>query len=46
VLGGLWFIGGYAWAALSRSERTVSPELMRFHRAEQMARLRRVFAGP
>jgi len=44
VLGGLWFISGYAWAALRRSERTVSPELMRFHRAEQMARLRRVFA--
>jgi GT2 family glycosyltransferase len=44
VLGGLWFIAGYVWAALQRSERSVSPELMRFHRAEQMARLRRVFA--
>lgn len=44
VLGGVWFIAGYVWAALHRSERTVSPELMRFHRAEQMARLQRVFA--
>jgi len=43
VLGGLWFIAGYAWAALGRSERTVSSELMHFHRAEQMARLRQVF---
>jgi glycosyltransferase involved in cell wall biosynthesis len=40
VLGGLWFVAGYVWAALHRSERTVSSELMRFHRAEQMARLR------
>jgi glycosyltransferase involved in cell wall biosynthesis len=40
ILGGLWFIAGYVWTALLRSERTVSPELMRFHRAEQMDRLR------
>ena len=44
VLGGLWFIAGYAWAALHRSDRIVSRELMRFHRCEQMARLQRVFA--
>jgi glycosyltransferase involved in cell wall biosynthesis len=43
VLGGLWFIAGYVWASLHRSERTVSHELMRFHRAEQMARLRQIF---
>ena len=43
VLGGVWFIAGYVWAALHRSERTVSHELMRFHRAEQMARLRSIF---
>jgi glycosyltransferase involved in cell wall biosynthesis len=43
VLGGLWFIGGYFWAALHRSERTVSSELIQFHRAEQMARLRGLF---
>jgi len=45
MLGGLWFITGYAWAALLGSERVVRPELMRFHRAEQIARLRRIFAG-
>jgi hypothetical protein len=27
---------------LRRSERAVSPELMRFHRGEQMARLRSI----
>jgi glycosyltransferase involved in cell wall biosynthesis len=43
VLGGLWFIAGYTWAALRRSERAVSRELMQFHRAEQMTRLRQVF---
>jgi glycosyltransferase involved in cell wall biosynthesis len=43
ILGGLCFIGGYAWAALSRSERAVSGELMQFHRIEQMARMRRAF---
>lgn len=45
ILGGLSFIAGYACAALARSERVVSQELIRFHRAEQMARLRRVFTG-
>ena len=45
VLGGLWFIAGYVWTASRRSERAVSADLMGFHRAEQMARLRRVFRG-
>jgi glycosyltransferase involved in cell wall biosynthesis len=44
VLGGLWFIAGYVWAASHRSERAVSPELMHFHRGEQMARLRQIFS--
>jgi glycosyltransferase involved in cell wall biosynthesis len=39
ILGGLCFIAGYTWAALVRSERAVSGELIQFHRAEQMARL-------
>jgi len=30
---------GYAWAALRRTDRPVTPELMRFHRAEQMQKL-------
>jgi glycosyltransferase involved in cell wall biosynthesis len=44
ILGGLCFIAGYAWAALRRSERAVSRELMQFHRVEQMARLRRALS--
>jgi len=43
ILGGLWFIAGYTCAAVRRSQRAVSQELIRFHRAEQMARLRSVF---
>jgi poly-beta-1,6-N-acetyl-D-glucosamine synthase len=42
VLGGVCFVSGYIGAALRRSERAVSPELMRFHRGEQMARLRSI----
>jgi glycosyltransferase involved in cell wall biosynthesis len=43
VLGGLCFIVGYVWTALLRNERAVSRELLQFHRAEQMARLRGIF---
>jgi glycosyltransferase involved in cell wall biosynthesis len=43
ILGGLWFISGFVWTALCRKERAVTPELMAFHRDEQMGRLRRVF---
>jgi glycosyltransferase involved in cell wall biosynthesis len=42
VIGGLWFISGYLWAAVRRSERATSRELMNFHRGEQVARLKRV----
>lgn len=37
---GASLLAGYTWALLRRVERPVSPELMRFHRAEQMARLK------
>ena len=43
ILGGLWFITGFMSAALRRADRVVSPELMQFHRSEQMDRLRRIF---
>jgi glycosyltransferase involved in cell wall biosynthesis len=46
LLGGLWFLAGYWWAGLTRMPRPVSPELMAFHRGEQMARLRRLFSRP
>lgn len=40
ILGGLWFIAGFAWAWITRMPRPVSPELIAFHRAEQLARMR------
>jgi glycosyltransferase involved in cell wall biosynthesis len=45
LVGGLSLFGGYAWATLSRMPRAVSPELMRFHRAEQMRKLRAVIGS-
>ena len=42
ITGGLALLLGYTWAALRRVERPVSPELMRFHRQEQMKKLRTV----
>jgi len=40
VFGGLFFLAGYVWAFLKQMPRAVTPELMAFHRGEQMARLR------
>jgi glycosyltransferase involved in cell wall biosynthesis len=40
--GGIALFLGYSWAAIKRVERPVTPELMRFHRREQMARLRTI----
>jgi glycosyltransferase involved in cell wall biosynthesis len=42
VLGGLSLMLGYLWAMLTRTPRLVSPELMAFHRSEQLARLRKM----
>lgn len=39
LLGG-YFIAGFVWAAITRMHRPVSPELMAFHREEQMSRLK------
>ncbi len=44
LLGGLALLLGYVWAALRRVNRAVSPELMRFHRHEQMKKLRAIFS--
>lgn len=41
VFGGLALGAGYAWALLRRCERPVSPELIKFHRREQLQRLLR-----
>jgi biofilm PGA synthesis N-glycosyltransferase PgaC len=43
LLGGLALLSGYVWAALRRTQRAVTPELMRFHRREQMKKLRAIF---
>jgi len=45
VLGGLALMLGYLSCWLSGERRPVSEELMRFHRAEQMARLKRFLGG-
>jgi hypothetical protein len=45
VLGGLALLAGYCWATMSRMPRAVSPDLMRFHRAEQMRKLRAVLGS-
>lgn len=42
VIGGALLFAGYAWAALTRVERPMSPDLIRFHRREQMQRLRHI----
>lgn len=42
-LGGLAVAAGYLWAWSRNRERPVPPELVTFHRREQMQRLRRLF---
>jgi glycosyltransferase involved in cell wall biosynthesis len=43
ILGGLVLLAGYCWAAVRRVKRPISPELMRFHRREQMKKLGAIF---
>jgi glycosyltransferase involved in cell wall biosynthesis len=43
LIGGLALLSGYCWAAIRRMERPVSRELMRFHRREQMKKLKAIF---
>jgi biofilm PGA synthesis N-glycosyltransferase PgaC len=43
ILRGLAIETGYLWAYLKRAERPVSGELMKFHRREQMQRLKAKF---
>lgn len=46
VIGGLYFVAGYWWSLINQIKRPVSPELIAFHRAEQLARLRRLWQRP
>jgi hypothetical protein len=41
LLGGLLLLAGYGSAWITRVQRPVSRELIRFHQREQMQRLRR-----
>jgi hypothetical protein len=43
VLGGVALLAGYATGFLRRTERPVSNDLMRFHRREQMLKLKAIF---
>lgn len=45
VIGGLALISGYAWSWIRGHKRAVPDELMRFHRQEQMHRLRLLIIG-
>ncbi len=45
LLGSAALAGGYAWALVRRINRPVSPELMRFHRREEMRKLKRILAS-
>jgi biofilm PGA synthesis N-glycosyltransferase PgaC len=42
LAGGVALLLGYGWAAIRRVERPVTPDLMRFHRREQMKKLKAV----
>jgi glycosyltransferase involved in cell wall biosynthesis len=46
IVGGASVMAGYSWAWMRRQERPVSTQLIRFHRQEQMARLRRFLRLP
>ena len=43
LIDGLALLSGYCWAALRRMKRPITPELMGFHRREQMKKLRAIF---
>jgi glycosyltransferase involved in cell wall biosynthesis len=45
LLGGLAVLAGYVSAAARRMQRAVSPELMRFHRREQMHKLKTILGS-
>lgn len=44
LLGGLSLIAGYSWAMVSRKHRPIPDALVRFHRGEQAARLRKILS--
>ena len=45
VIGGVALFAGFVAGFLTRAERPVSPELMRFHRSEQMLKLKTILSS-
>jgi biofilm PGA synthesis N-glycosyltransferase PgaC len=45
IVGGALLVLGYWWAWITRAQRPITQELMKFHRHEQMRRLREYLAG-
>jgi rhamnogalacturonyl hydrolase YesR len=45
VIGGLLLLSGYTYQLIKRQQRPVSRELVEFHRAEQLGRLKRAAVG-
>lgn len=45
LVGGVALLVGYSYACLSRMHRPVSPNLMKFHRHEQMQKLRQILSN-
>jgi hypothetical protein len=43
LIGGLALFAGYLWAAVRRVKRPVPAELVKFHRADQMRKLKNIF---
>lgn len=43
LIGGAALFAGFCWAAISRQKRPVSDELVRYHRADQMNKLKNIF---
>ncbi len=44
IVGGVALIAGYAWAMLTRKQRPISDALVRFHRSEQVTRMKYMIA--
>lgn len=44
IIGGLFLIVGYVWGFITRVEKPLSSEVIRFHRQEQMTRLRELIS--
>jgi hypothetical protein len=43
VIGGVTLAAGYIYSFVARTERPVTPELLRLHRREQLERLKSLF---